>query len=217
MAQDNIDNLAKKIWDYHLMYQKLEKADCIIVLGSRDTRTAERGAQLYLEGWAPIILFSGGLGRLTKDIWKQSEAEKFAGVAKKLGVPEKAILLENKSTNSGENIEFSKKLLIEKDILPKKIIAVQKPYMERRAFATIKKIWPEIEVIVTSPQLSFEEYLTEEYPRDYVINVMAGDLQRIKVYPDKGFQIPQEIPKDVWEAYEQLVKLGYTKHLLKDV
>jgi len=44
---------------------------------------------------------------------------------------------------------------------------------------------------------------------------MIGDLQRIKVYPQKGFQIFQEIPDDVWTAYEQLLALGYTKHLIK--
>lgn len=216
MNKDRIDLLARKIWNYHLLHHQLEKADCILVLGSRDTRVAERGAELYLEGWAPIILFSGGLGRLTKEIWNQTEAEKFAEVAKKLGVPEKAILTENKSTNSGENIEFSRQLLAEKGINPEKIIVVQKPYMERRTFATIKKVWPETEAIVTSPQLSFEEYLTEEFTKDYVINIMVGELQRIKVYPNKGFQIYQEIPDEVWDAYEQFVKLGYTKQLLQD-
>ena len=42
---------------------------------------------------------------------------------------------------------------------------------------------------------------------------MVGDLQRIKIYPDKGFQIPQEIPEDVWAAYEALVSAGYDQHL----
>ena len=31
--------------------------------------------------------------------------------------------------------------------------------MERRSFATFKKLWPEKEVVVTSPQVSFDEYL----------------------------------------------------------
>jgi len=44
---------------------------------------------------------------------------------------------------------------------------------------------------------------------------MIGDLQRIKLYPEKGFQIYQEIPGDVWQAYEQLVKLGFDKHLIR--
>jgi hypothetical protein len=45
---------------------------------------------------------------------------------------------------------------------------------------------------------------------------MVGDLQRIKIYPEKGFQIPQEIPSDVWDAFEQLVELGFDKHLAKE-
>ena len=45
---------------------------------------------------------------------------------------------------------------------------------------------------------------------------MAGDLQRIKLYAQKGFQIPQEIPINVWDAYEKLVETGYTKHLVKE-
>jgi hypothetical protein len=46
-----------------------------------------------------------------------------------------------------------------------------------------------------------------------VINIMVGDLQRIRIYPAKGFQIPQDIPDEVWTAYERLVKWGFTKHL----
>ena len=93
-------------------------------------------------------------------------------------------------------------------------ILVQKPYMERRAYATFKKRWPEKEVIVTSPQLTFEEYPYSLKPKDDVINILVGDLQRIRVYADKGFQIPQEIPANVWSACEELVKLGFSKHLI---
>jgi hypothetical protein len=87
--------------------------------------------------------------------------------------------------------------------------------MERRTYATFKKVWSEKEIVVTSPMLSFEEYVNDDFPKDYVINVMVGDLQRIKVYPEKGFQIPQDIPENVWEAYEYLVSEGYTAQLIK--
>jgi uncharacterized SAM-binding protein YcdF (DUF218 family) len=86
--------------------------------------------------------------------------------------------------------------------------------MERRSFATFKKHWPEKELVVTSPQISFEEYATQQISIDQFINVMVGDLQRIKVYPEKGYQIFQEIPEIVWEAYERLVSLGFDKHLI---
>jgi len=54
------DKLAKIIWDYHHIGHKLEKADCILVLGSSDIRIAEYGAKLFFDGWAPLIIFSGG-------------------------------------------------------------------------------------------------------------------------------------------------------------
>ena len=41
-----------------LMHQPLKKADLILVLGNCDTRVAEYAAQLYLDGWAPVILFT---------------------------------------------------------------------------------------------------------------------------------------------------------------
>jgi hypothetical protein len=68
---------------------------------------------------------------------------------------------------------------------------------------------------VTSPQITFEEYATDEIPLEMVIHIMVGDMQRIKIYAEKGFQVYQEIPEDVWDAYEQLVKLGYDEHLIE--
>lgn len=215
MQREAIDRLAKIIWDYHRLNQMLEKADCILVLGSHDLRIAQYGAKLFLEKWAPLIIFSGGLGHLTKDIWKESEADQFARVAFNMGVPKENILIENKSTNTGDNIIFTKKLLEERNIQPDKFIVVQKPYMERRAYATFKKIWPDKELIVTSPPISFEEYPDELRSREDVIGIIVGDLQRIKIYPERGFQIPQEIPSEVWDAYEKLIEAGYTKHIVE--
>jgi hypothetical protein len=85
--------------------------------------------------------------------------------------------------------------------------------MERRSYATFARHWPEKKLIVTSPQISFEEYPNEDLPMEKVINMMVGDLQRIKIYPAKGFQIFQEIPADVWQAYERLIGWGFTQHL----
>ena len=216
MINDSTIALAKKLWNYHRMNHELEKADCILVLGSHDLRVAERAAQLYLEGWAPMIIFSGGLGNFTKEIWTETEADLFAAIAIKLGVPEKDILIENKSTNTGENILFTQKLLAKKNLDPQSFIVVQKPYMERRSYATFKKHWADKKMIVTSMQISFEDYPNEEIPLERMINIMVGDLQRIKYYPEKGFQIYQHIPDDVWQAYEKLIASGFNKHLMKE-
>ncbi len=206
--------LAKILWDYHHMNHNPEKADCILALGSHDLRVAERAADIYHERWAPLIIFSGGLGNLTQHVWTEPEADQFARVAEQRGVPKKDILIENKSTNTGENILFTQQLLQEKQMDPESFILVQKPYMERRSYATFKRHWPEKKLWVSSPQLAFEEYITDEIPADKVINIMVGDLQRIKIYPSKGFQIFQEIPDEVWSAYKELIQLGYNRHLV---
>lgn len=215
MDQKEIDRLAKIIWDYHHLHQELKKSDAILALGSHDLRVAEYASKLFLDGWAPFIIFSGKSGRLTSRLWDKSEAEIFADVAIKMGVPKEKIIIEGQSTNTGENILFTKKLLQEKGINAQSFIIVQKPYMERRAYAAFKKRWPEKEFVVTSSPISFDDYPYNFKPKEAVINILVGDLQRIKIYSEKGFQIPQEIPAEVWDAYEKLVEAGYTKHLIK--
>jgi uncharacterized SAM-binding protein YcdF (DUF218 family) len=216
--EHRIRTLTKTIWDYHHLNHQLSQADAILVLCSHDKIVAKRGAELFLEGWAPMVIFAGGLGSITSRLWQEPEADQFAKIAIAMGVPKESILIENRSTNTGENILFTKQLLSERHLDLQKFIVVQKPYMERRSYATFKKLWPEKDAIVTSPQMSLDEYLSagshETLSRDDVISIMVGDLQRIRLYPEKGFQIHQDIPDDVWQAYEELVRAGYDTHLL---
>ncbi|MGH9847137.1 MAG: YdcF family protein [Blastocatellia bacterium] len=210
-----IDELAQKLWRYHHLHHTLEKCDIVLALGSNDLRVAGYAADLYLQGWAPLLVLSGNAGALTRDRFHKSEAEMFAEIAVRKGVPPEAILLEAESANTGENVAFSRRLLESKGIHPDRILLVQKPYMERRAYATFMKVWPGKQVIVSSPPIPFSDYPTPELPKDLVINIMVGDLQRIRIYPAKGFQIEQEVPDDVWQAFEQLVALGYDRHLAR--
>jgi uncharacterized SAM-binding protein YcdF (DUF218 family) len=215
---DRLRTLVEKVWDYHQMHHQLSKADAILVLCSHDKAVAETGAELYLEGWAPLLIFSGGLGSITRRLWQEPEADQFAEIAVAMGVPRRDILIENRSTNTGENVLFTKELLAERQLDPAGFIVVQKPYMERRSYATFRKVWPDKEVLVTSPRVSLDEYLgkysNEALSVDEVISIMVGDLQRIRLYPAKGFQIHQDIPEDVWAAYDELVGLGYTSRLV---
>lgn len=211
-------NYSKILWDYQHVNHQLAEADCIFVLGSHDIRVAERAAELYLQKMAPIIIFSGGLGNLTEGVWDEPEADIFSKIAIKMGVPKAAILIENKSTNTGENVRFSYELMKSRKIDPVKMILVQKPYMERRTYATFKKQWPgsDVDIFVTSPQLSFEQYPNDLISVEDVTNIMVGDIQRIKLYSSKGFQIPQVIPDDVWNAYLKLVEAGFTSNMLSE-
>jgi uncharacterized SAM-binding protein YcdF (DUF218 family) len=214
-----IHALAATIWNYHRLGHDVSHADAILVLCSHDTRVADRAADLFLEGRAPWLIFSGGLGSITSRLWQEPEAERFAARAIARGVPADRILLENRSTNTGENIQFTQELLDARGLSFDRFIVVQKPYMERRSYATFKKRWPGKEIAVTSPQVSMDEYLASysnaALSADDVISIMVGDLERIREYPRRGFQIDQEIPAEVWDAFRALVEAGYDRHLIE--
>ena len=97
------------LWNYLVYEHPLTKADIIIGFGSNDTTIAKRATQIFHDGWAPYLLFSGGLGKGTDGIWNKTEAETFYNIALEEGVNKDKILIENKSTNTGENLHFSKK------------------------------------------------------------------------------------------------------------
>jgi uncharacterized SAM-binding protein YcdF (DUF218 family) len=215
-TNSRVDEDARVLWEYHHLDHTIEPADAILVLGSHDTRVAERGAELFLEGWAPWIVFSGNLGTLTRQRWDRPEAEVFAEVARGMGVPASRILTETAATNTGENVVLTRRLLEERDMLPRKAIAVQKPYMERRTWATFRQRWPELEVRVTSPPIDFDAYPNAEITREDVIHIMVGDFQRILVYGERGWQTPQEVPDEALRAYERLVGAGFTRHLIDE-
>lgn len=213
----DINYYAKILWDYHKLNNKIEKTDVILGFGSHDLNVAKRCAQLFLDGYGDKIIFTGGFGRITKNLWNMTESEKFAHIAMEIGVPKDKIIIENKASNTGENISKTKELLSELNMHPTFFLIVDKPYRERRTFSTIKKQWPEINFIITSPQYTYEEYCefysNGEISKDEFISIMVGDLQRIDLYGKNGFQIEQEIPNEVWNAYNNLISLNYNKHL----
>ena len=205
------------LWDYMHMDMPLEASDLIVGFGCYNEDIALRAAQLYHGGYAKQILFTGGLGRNTKQMWTEPEADRFARIAIEAGVPPQDILIENQSTNTAENILFTRKMLADRPI--RRIIGIHKPFMERRLFAAMGVYWPEMDCIVTSPQVSIEEYirLSEAQGLDdkRVIEVLVGDFQRIDAYAKRGYQIPQHIPEPVWHAFDALVSMGYTHDLVE--
>lgn len=208
------DAAVSKVWNYMLLNHELDRADIIWALGSHDLRVADRVAELWHAGMAPVVVMSGGLGNFTEGVFEKPEADLFADRAMELGVPKDAIYLENLSTNTGENVSLTRRLLDQYEIKAETAIAVQKPYMERRTYATIRAQWPELQVQVTSPQLDFLNYCNAEITREDVTSIMVGDLQRIIEYPKLGYMIEQDVPEDVMTAMDTLIAAGHDKHVL---
>ena len=207
------------IWDYLCLNEPLEKADCIVGFGNFNTDIARRAAELYHQGLAPKILFTGGLGRNTEGLLPEPEAVRFARVAMECGVPEEDILLEDRSTNTKENILFTRQLLEEKNLPHSHILGVHQPFMERRIKAAMGVYWPELHFSVTSPQVTIPEYLArareQGVSEEASVSVIVGDFQRMDLYAKLGYQLPQHIPEDAWAAFHKLVELGFDKQLAK--
>lgn len=202
---------AKTIYDYlsgHV--QPTEPADFLLVMGGHDLMVPVLAAELLSEKMAPIMICSGGFGKITRRIWKRGEGQTFARKCIKLGVPKKKILIEKKASNMGENFVFSKKLLVRNNIEAKTGIIVCKPHMARRALATARKQWPEIEWRVAVKKIPMEDYISKkDLKRE--INVMVGDVERLKSYAEAGFQVPVKIPDEVWDAHKRLIKAGFNR------
>ena len=207
------------IWDYLCLHRQPQKADVIVGFGNFNTDIARRAAELYLQGYAPKVLFTGGLGRNTEGLLPEPEAVRFARVAMECGVPEKDILLEEKSTNTKENIDFTRDLLQQQGIAHNHILGIHQPFMERRIAAAMGVYWPEQSFSVTSPQVTIPEYLRrakqQGISENASVSVIVGDFQRIELYAQKGYQLPQYIPPEAWEAFHTLVAMGFDKQLAK--
>jgi len=216
---EEVLRLARVIWDYHWVQQEAVPADVIIALGTNDLRVAEFAADLFMRGYGATLVCTGGVahqGDLLETSWEKTEAEMYADVAIRRGVPRERILLETHATNTAENIRFARDMLSRREIRPRNIVLAVKPFMRRRVWATLSIEWPEIKATIASPQMTLDEYFTDELGPDKIINIMMGDLQRLWVYARKGWSVPQPLPAEVREAYLQLAALGFTKHLIAE-
>ena len=116
---EEVLTLARVLWEYSLVPQEPTPAEVIIALGTNDLRVAEHAADLYLQGYGSTLVCTGGVAHqndLLATSWEKTEAEMFADVAVRCGVPRGRILLEMQATNTAENLVFTRELLDEAGI-----------------------------------------------------------------------------------------------------
>ena len=204
-------------WSYMKLVHAPIPADAILVLGSFDPHAAKHASTLWRAGLAPIVIMSGGIAHeddLASTGWDRCEAEVFADVAISEGVPRSAIWTECEAKNTSENFSKTRKLAEDRKINIARLIVVAKPYMTRRAFATARKVWPEIDVFMQCEDIEVVDYFSREPIPDRTLQVLVGDLHRITVYSTLGFQIEQAVPFEVKAALRDLAGKGFGGHLL---
>lgn len=202
------------LWNYHHLRHELRPTDVGIGLGSHDLGVAIHAAELYRRGLFPHIVFTGANAPTTIERFPRGEAVHYREHAIELGVPADAITIDPNATNTSENIANSRAVLADIGLSPTSITLISRPYQQRRAYATCRKVWPEVDVRCSSRALPLDDYVASIGDADRVINMLVGDTQRITVYADPGFAIPQPVPAEVDAAFQRLVKAGYTSRLI---
>ncbi|SEF14410.1 YdcF family protein [Jiangella alba] len=205
---------AQILWDYHQLHHELRPTDVGIGLGSHDPGVPDHTADLYHRGMFPLIVFTGANAPTTIDLYPDGEAVHYARRAVELGVPADAILIEPRATNTAENLIFTRQLLAEHGITPQAVTLITRPYQQRRAYATCRKQWPDVDVICSSQPQTFRNYLDTINDDDRVINMLVGDTQRITLYAERAYALPQPIPASIQRAYEHLIRLGFDSRLV---
>lgn len=207
--QDVVD--ARLIWDYHQLGHEPRPVTVGIGLGSHDLGVATFAAGLYKQGMFPRLVFTGANSPTTATLFPRGEAVHYRDRAIEFGVPAEAIVIEPRATNTGQNIAYTRELLtgpIES------VLLISKPYMERRAYATCRKVWPEVDVVCASEPIDFSDYLSGVGDPALVVDMLVGDLQRVIEYPALGFAVEQDLPDDVLAAYKRLADAGFTSRLM---
>lgn len=148
----------RTIWDYHQMHHERRPCSAATGLGSHDLGVPVLAARLYHDGLFPVVVFSGANSPTTAARFPRGEAAHYREQALELGVPDNAIFVEPTAANTGQNIERSRELLRQAPIPVTSVLLISKPYMERRAYTTCRRAWPEVDAVCASESLSLDDY-----------------------------------------------------------
>jgi uncharacterized SAM-binding protein YcdF (DUF218 family) len=217
--------------------------DLVVLAGNAILATLE-GAVTKAEAAGTPLLIAGGIGHSTRLLvsavdahpvyrlamaGQTSEARLLADIAAMhLGLDQARLLIEDASTNRGENGLFTRRFLDSRGMQPRSILLIQDPLMQRRTDASFRKAWEG----ATAPSLVNWPVLVPRvgYVGDTIaylgpsgapvwsperfLSVLTGEIQRLRDDENgygprgRGFLPHVDIPHEVEAAYRYLVASG---------
>ena len=227
-----------------------DQADLLILLGSSILYSAELAAAAYTGGLAKKLMIVGGVGHSTFllrkavaehpayghiDVEDRPEADILADVIScASSVPKQDIWLERESTNCGNNATYAFRMLKDRGSMPRSIIVIQDPTMQRRSMASFAKAWenedgavrwisyapfiPRVRLEDGEPVFDGMEIYGPVWTMDRFLSLLMGELPRLAdnaggYGPEgKNFIVHVDIPDDVRNAYERLIPV-YGHHV----
>src|SRR6266511_452935 len=139
--------LLEPLWSYLTVSDAPVPGEVIFAFGCGNLRVPQRAANLQLDGWAPHVLVTGGVGRRTAELFGASEAAVFARHLRWLGVAASAIVTEDRAGNTGENVTLGMRALRRRGVEVRRALLVAKPVCTRRCASTLRLRHPRVETV----------------------------------------------------------------------
>lgn len=173
-----------------VLSEGLSKADAIVCLEGDGQERTKKTLKIFKEGWAPIIIVSGGYDNPPFSII----AEKMAGFLVQKGVPEKKIIVEQNSKNTREQAEEVAKIIKRKSF--KKIILVASDFHQLRAYLTFLKALQDLNLKIT---------VINAPAKDNHKSLLEQEFKKIKEYQKKGhiFTFKEALKYQKWKEKQQ--------------
>jgi uncharacterized SAM-binding protein YcdF (DUF218 family) len=185
--------IIKELTDFVFVEDNIEKADIIFVPGGSHPELGEYAASLWKQGYAPLVMPSGGVSIKTgkfngvkakQEIYNKyytTDCEFLSDVLIMNGVSKSAIIGENQSSFTKDNAYFSRKVLDGKGIIIEKAIICCKNFHARRALMCYQFAFPEVEFrVYPTPYYEQDIDITKDnwYQTEAGIKRVLGELQR---------------------------------------
>lgn len=169
------------ISEFIFVETEIKKADLILIPGGSHPQLMERAVELYNKGFAPYILPSGGANKNLPH--HKSEWDYLKMIAIKSGIPDRAILKENKAQNTFENAELSLNVMQTLDMPIKNVILVCKAFHSRRALLTYQSVFPQdinfyVSSVIDKRGISKESWFFDEKS----IRIVMSETSKIGNY-----------------------------------
>jgi len=183
------ERIVKDITDFIFIYDEPQPSDVMLLPGSSDPTVPEKAAELYKEGFAPILIPSGGVSvkankfggvKVKADIYSgdyQTDCAFYKDVLIKNGIPESAIMEEDKSSYTKENALLSRKVADEHGLTVHRAIIVCKSFHARRCLMCYQFAFPEVNIKVC-PVDVYGITRDNWHLQNYGIERVMGELAR---------------------------------------
>lgn len=220
---------------------QINKADILVLLGNSIPFTIKVAAEAFNNNLCDKILINGGIGHSTEllrneirkdsqlkfiEVENRAEADIFFDIMTKVyNIPSDKIIVENKSTNCGDNALKAVELLEKLDISYNSLLLIQDPTMQLRTYASfLKYVNKEVKLINYAPFIPVIDWnlkLTNTaingiWDEQRYLELIMGEIPRLRDDTDgygpngKNFIAHVDIPKEIEEHYNIL------KEVIKD-